>query len=172
MLMLTGYLHLTVTVLHLIIWTGSQNFIFDLISNRELTSMLKCWVRFGEVSWRTFECHLAGLDKTIGSRDSKGIGSDPPGGPGYKNNPGGAGLCECRFYLILFGMFVIGNMNADGCQTSLSWVRKKLYGAPRLEKLLQRWETRPSMGHKVPSPKTKKSSDLTYYFWKWPNLTK
>ena len=38
-----------------------------------------------------------GLDKTIGSRDSSrgggAVGSDPPpGGRGYGNSPGGAGL--------------------------------------------------------------------------------
>ena len=47
-----------------------QNFTFELTLTRELRSILKSYVWFGEISWRASERRLAGLNTTIGSRGS------------------------------------------------------------------------------------------------------
>ena len=67
-----------------------QNLTFDLTLARESTSLIWFKVRFGEVSLSPFECRLAGLDTTIGSRDTRvGVRCDPhpPGDCGYGNSP-------------------------------------------------------------------------------------
>ena len=57
-----------------------QNLTFDLTLTRDLRSILKFkYALCRKILWRAFKRHLAGLDTTIGSRDSRGeVASDPP----------------------------------------------------------------------------------------------
>ena len=71
-----------------------QNLTFCLTLTRDLRSILKSDIFFGKTSLRALERRLAGLDTTIGSRDSR-VAPPPtptPGGRSYENSPVGAGL--------------------------------------------------------------------------------
>ena len=65
---------------------------FDLTLTWHVTSILSFRKLFGSVSSRSFECRLVRLSTSIRFRDSRGVGSDPPGYGGYRNSPGGGGL--------------------------------------------------------------------------------
>ena len=65
---------------------------FDLTLTWHVTSILNFRKWFGSVSSRYFECRLVRLSTSIRFRDSRGVGSDPPGCGGYRNSPGGGGI--------------------------------------------------------------------------------
>ena len=65
---------------------------FDLTLTWHVTSILNFRKWFRSVLSRSFECRLVRLSTSIRFRDSRGVGSDPPGCGGYRNTPGGGGL--------------------------------------------------------------------------------
>ena len=67
---------------------------FDLTLTWHVTSILSSLKSIGCVLWRAFECRLARLSTTNGSRDSRGAGRDkPPRHSRCASSPGRDGLC-------------------------------------------------------------------------------